>query len=109
MNTPNNSALLQYLRDVSTESQFATSVLQVLVDKRHMRHQQRHYSTITATTSFKVGDIVKSHVQVQSKSKSGTVKTISYQTKGPFIVTEYLHHNAFEVKPYNRPNGATRK
>ena len=74
---------------------------------RRKRHQERHKSTITATTSLKVGDIVKSHVQFQSKSNFVIVKNISYQDKGPFIVTKYLHHNAFEVKPYNQPNGDT--
>ena len=99
MNTPNNSALLQYLRDVSTESQFATSVLQVLLEDRLMHHQERHNSTINATTSLKVGGVVKAHVQVQSENDSGIAKNISYQAKGPFIVTKDVHHNAFEVKP----------
>ena len=100
MNKPDNSALLQYLRDVSTYSQFATPVLQVLVENIRKRHRELHNSTINATTSLKLGDIVKSHVQVQSKSESVIVKTIIYQAKGPFVVTKDLHHNAFEVKPY---------
>ena len=79
------------------------------MEERHTHHRERHNSTITATTSLKVGDIVKAHVQVQSKSKSDIVKNIRYQAKGPFIVTEDLNHNAFEVKPYNRPNGAAQK
>ena len=58
---------------------------------------------------MKVIYIVKAHVQVQSKSELGIVKNISYQAKGPFIVTKDLYHNAFEVKLYNRPNSATRK
>ena len=74
-----------------------------------MRHQERHNSKITATTLLKVGDIVKSRVQVQSKRESIIVKNLSYQSKVPFVVTKYLCHNAFELKPYNRPNGATRK
>ena len=79
------------------------------MEERHKRHREHHNSTINATTSLKVEDIVKSHVQVQSKSKSAIAKKLSYQVKGPFIVTKCLHQNAFEVKPYNRPNGATRK
>ena len=61
MNTPYNYALLHYLQDVSTDSQFATWFLQVLVQERRTRHQERHKSTITAKTSLQVGDIVKDH------------------------------------------------
>ena len=74
-----------------------------------MHRQVCHNSTITATTPLKVGYVVKSHVKVQSKRESIIVKNLSYQAKFPFVVTKYLCHNAFEVKPYNRPNGATRK
>ena len=74
-----------------------------------MLRQVYHNSTITATTSLKVGYFVKSHVQVQYKSESDILKNISYQAKGPFIVTKDLHHNNFEVKPYNLLNGTTRK
>ena len=109
MNKSDNYDLFQYSRDVFTESQFATSFLQVLVEERRKLYQERHNSTITATTSLKVEDIVKAHVKVQSKGKSVIVKDLSYQAKVPFIVTKDLHHNAFEVKLYNQPNGATRK
>ena len=71
------------------------------------RHQGRHNSTINAETLSEVGDIVKAHLQGQSKSKYGIVKKLRYQAKGPFIVTKDLHHNVFEVNLYNRPNGDT--
>ena len=79
------------------------------MEERCTRHQEHHKSTVTNTTSLKVGDIVKAHVRVQSKSESGIVKNLSYQVKFTFIVTKDLHHNTFEVKPYNQPDGATRK
>ena len=63
-----------------------------------MCHQERRNSISTATFSLKVGDIVTVHIQVQSKSESGTVKNLSYQVKFPFVFTKDLHHNAFEVK-----------
>ena len=109
INTYNNSALFQYLRDVSTDYQFASSVFQVLAEERRTYHRERHNSTISATTSLKVGDILKSHVQVQSKRELVIVKNVRYQAKGPFIGTKDLHHNAFDIKIYNRPNSATRK
>ena len=62
MNTSDKSSLFQYLQDVSTKYQFATSVLQVLLEDRLMHHQERHNSTTTAIMTLKVGDIVKAHV-----------------------------------------------
>ena len=97
MNTSNNSAVLQYLRDVSTDSQFTTLVLQVLVEERCTRHREHHNSTITTTTSLKVGDIVKSHVHVQSKSESVIVNNLSYKAKGIFIITRL---GPFQDVPY---------
>ena len=79
------------------------------MEDRRKRRRERHNSKIAATTTFEVGDIVKAHVEVQSKSELGIEKNISYQAKGPVIVTKDLHHNAFELKPYNQHNGATRK
>ena len=96
MNKSDNSALFHYLQDVFTDSKFSTSVLKVLVEERRTRHQERHNSTINATTSLKVGGVVKAHVQVQSENNSGIAKNISYQAKCPFIVTKDVHHNAFE-------------
>ena len=66
MNTSNNSDLFHYLRDVSTHSQFATSVFLFLVEERHTCHQELQNSTITAKTSLKVEDIVIYHISAQS-------------------------------------------
>ena len=52
---------------------------------------------------------MKAYVQVKSKSELGILKNLSYQAKGPFIVTKDLHHSAFDVKPYNRLNVTTLK
>ena len=37
------------------------------------------------------------------------VSKLSYQIKGPFVITKALDHDSFEVKRYNKPDSATRK
>ena len=72
LNDIDQSALYTYLRDLSTDSQFATSVLQVLVEERKSAHHTRHNSQ-RAAKIFKVGDVVKAHVQVKSNASKGVV------------------------------------
>ena len=44
LNDADESALYTYLRDISTDSQFATAVLQVLIEERRTAHRERHNS-----------------------------------------------------------------
>ena len=108
LNDENNSVVFQYLRDVSCDSTFAQSVLSVLIEERREYHQNRMNKS-KCDIPFKVGDAVKAHVQVQSNSASGTVKKLSYQAKGPFIITKVLDHGSYEVQQYNDPSSKKRK
>lgn len=108
LNDNNNTALYEYLRDVSDDSIFATSVLQILIEERRISHRNRMNES-TTKSPLKVGDIVKAHVQIQSKSETGIVDKLSYAARGPFKITKDLGYNSFEVAPYHNPNGATRK
>ena len=103
-----NNNLYEYLREVSNDSNFATSVLQLLIDDRRSAHQERVNKNSIAST-LKVGDIVKAHVQVQSNSSKGEVAKLSYRVRGPFTIVKDLGHGSFEVQPYNNPSAATRK
>ena len=73
INYNNQSALYKYLRDVSNDSQFAISVLQVLIEERQTAHCSR-WNKDRAVKMFQIGDVVKAHVQVQSNSSTGAVK-----------------------------------
>ena len=42
LNNVHNSALFSYLRNVSTDSDFAVSVLQILIQERRDTHRDRH-------------------------------------------------------------------
>ena len=103
-----NNALFDYLRNVGTDSHFATGVLQILIEERRMEHQARMNKSRTES-NLKVGDVVKAHVQVQSKAASGEVEKLSYKARGPFIITKDLGFGSLEVAPYQDPTGARRK
>ena len=108
LNCSDQSALYTYLRDVSNDSTFATSVLQVLIEERRSAHRSR-WNNDRAAKAFQIGDVVKAHVQVLSKASSGTVKKLSYQARGPFQIKEILDRNSYLVVVYNSDSIATRK
>lgn len=107
-NDPANNALYNYLRDVSNDSTFATSVLKILIEERRLMHQTR-LNQNKVKSNLKVGDIVKAHVQVQSKTSTGVVDKLSYRARGPFRILEDLGFDSFSVQDYHNPKGATRK
>ena len=108
LNTETNSVLFQYLRDVSTDSTFSLSILQVLIDERRQFHRDRHNKGKIGCT-LKVGDVVKAHVQVQSRADTGIVSKLAYRARGPFIITKDLGNNSFEVQRYGNADSAIRK
>ena len=61
LNNVHNSASFSYIRNVSTESDFAISVLQILIEDRRNAHRDRHNKD-KLLCDLKVGDIVKVHV-----------------------------------------------
>ena len=108
INTSNQSALFWYLWDVSTNSTFAQSILQVLIKEQQTAHCDRHNKN-KIQPNFKTGDVVKAHVQVKSNIATGEVAKLSYQAQGPFQITKELGQNSYQVQKYNEPNSATRK
>ena len=108
LNDEDQSALYIYLRDVSIDSNFASSVLQVLIEERRTAHRDR-WNSNRAAKSFHVGDVVKAHVQVNSNLNKGVVGKLSYQGRGPFQIKEILEANSYLVQRYNYPDGPTRK
>ena len=83
LNSADDTALYTYLRDVSNDSTFATSVLQVLIEERRAAHRDRWNKDHTSKP-FEIGDVVKAHVQVQSNSKLGVVKKYHFNPVGHF-------------------------
>ena len=65
--------MFKYLQYVSTNFQFTISVLQNIIQERiTAKHKLRNKGK--KHPIFKVGDVVKSHIQVYSKSETGEVK-----------------------------------
>lgn len=65
--------MYNYIRDMSNGSTFVTSVLKVLIEERQNTHRER-WNLDNAATPFKIGDVAKVHVQVQSNSKTRVIK-----------------------------------
>ena len=59
------------------------SVLQTLIEERRSVHRER-WNKNREVDKFNKGDVVKSHIQVQSKLDNGEVGKFSYRARGPF-------------------------
>ena len=108
LNSGNQSTLHNCLRDVSNDYTFATSVLQVLIEERRTTHRERWNADNTAE-SFELGDVVKSHVQIQSNSKTGVINKLSFRARGLFQMVEKLEGNSYLVQRYGNKEAPTRK
>ena len=53
--------------------------------------------------------MVKAHVQVQSNSKTGSVKKLLIQARGPFQIVEKLEGNSYMVRRYDNKDAPTMK
>ena len=69
--------LSQYLQEVSNNSSLSILLRKVLIGERWPAHQDRWNANKTPDP-FKVGDTVKSHVQVHSNSKKVVIKKLYY-------------------------------
>lgn len=108
LNNDQNSELFNYLRQMSNDGQFATSVIQILAEERREAHRERH-NNAKKKQIFKVGDAVTARITVQSNADTGTVAKLSYKTKGPFQVTAVLEADSYEVQKYGDTTSAKRK
>ena len=89
LNPDNNQALFKYLRDVPMNSQFAISVLNILLEERRTAHC-KYWNKGKQQNVFKLGYVVKYHIQVQSKAEKVEVKQLSYQAQVSFQVKTAL-------------------
>jgi len=103
-----NTDIPRCLRNVSNNSIFTTSAIQILIEECRLLHQCRQNKGKTEPI-LKVGDVVKTHISATFNFVESRVKKLSYQAKGPFIITTDLGQSSFEVRRYNFPNSKTRK
>ena len=108
LNESNQSELYEYLRSMSNNSKFATEVAKILIEERRKSMRDRVNSSKTLPT-FKVGDVVKVHIQVQSSAENNKVGKLSYQIRGPYQIVKDHGNNSYDVQRYGQPNGAIKK
>ena len=70
---------------MSTNLQFAISALEILIKESRTAHRG-HWNKGRQLQNFKVGDVIKSHIQVHSKGETGEVNKLFYRARGPFQV-----------------------
>ena len=63
LNNAEQSTFYAYFRDVSIDSTFTTSVLQILIEDWRTPHRTG-WDTQRTTKSFQIENVVKAHVQV---------------------------------------------
>ena len=108
LNEKNNSALFRYLRNVSCNSKFTVSVLQILLEERRLAHKER-WTKDKVSYTFEKGYVVRAHLQVQSRLDSGEVGKLSYKARGQFQNVEVLGNDSYHVQRYNEVDSAIRK
>ena len=90
------------------ESVFSLSSVYIIVEERHQYHQNR-YNKNKTNCNFKIDDVFKARMQVNSLFDKGVVSRLSYKAKVPFTITANLGHNSYEVQRYNYKNSAKQK
>ena len=108
INNKEHSALFNYLRNISCNSQFFIFVLQTLIEERCSIHRER-WNKNREAYKFNKGDVVKVHVHIQSKLDNGEVGKLSYRARGPFQIIEDLGSDSYHVKRYNDASTAVSK
>ena len=81
---------------------------QILIEDWRTTHRTR-WNKQRAAKSFQIGDVVKSHAQVQFNAFTGAVKKLSYQARCPFQIKEILDADSYLIQRYNEFNSATSK
>lgn len=95
--TANNAnSTLEYLLLNHTDRSFATSILQILIEDRRVKHAERINNNRNIIT-YKAGDLVMTRTEVQSDAKYGRVGKLSYQVSGPFRIIRYPDHGSYFV------------
>ena len=85
LNKSDSSVLFHYLRNVSCNSEFSISILQTLLEEQRTMQCER-CNKDRVPHEFVNGDVVKAHIQVQSKSELGGVGKLLYRARGPFQI-----------------------
>jgi hypothetical protein len=70
-----------------------------LISEHRAAHRELRNSQINRPREFKLGDIVFTNVQVQSKKSTGTVQKLAYIKRGPYEIIKDYMSGSYELKP----------
>ena len=98
-----------FIRLGQEQSVFAQNILRLLTEDRRV-HATEQINESRNPIIFKVNDIVAVKVQVHSNAAAGTVKKLSFQRRGPYVVVSTNGKGAYNVRyMYGPVNGSTKK
>lgn len=101
-------AIQRYLHSFDKVRQLSLQILRVLNEDQRTAHRER-VNANRNPIRYKPGDIVTVRIQKQSDKDSGTVEKLEFNSRGPFKVIEYLGHGSYRLRPFQKPNAATRQ
>jgi hypothetical protein len=81
----------------------------LLISEHRTAHREYRNSQIKFPRQFKVGDIVFTNVQVQSKKNTGTVGKLAYIKRGPYKIIKNYKGGSYELAPLVGRSRATIK
>jgi hypothetical protein len=84
------------LTDVLLKSR---EIYTILISEHRAAHRELRNSQINRPREFKLGDIVFTNVQVQSKKSTGTVQKLAYIKRGPYKIVKDYMSGSYELKP----------
>jgi hypothetical protein len=81
----------------------------LLITEHRAAHREYRNAQINQPREFKLGDIVFTNVQVQSKAKTGTVTKLAYIKRGPYKIIKNYIGGSYELEPLIGRSRATIK
>ena len=94
----NETKLRSFARDLTTLLTKCREIYKVLIEEHRAMHREYRNSQLSNPKKFKINDIVFSNVQIQSSSKSGKVKKLSYTRRGPYKITKCYPSGSYDLK-----------
>ena len=70
----------------------------LLIQEQRSMHREYRNSQLTNPTKFKINDLVFTNVQIQSNSKQGKVKKLSYSRRGPYKILKCHPSGSYDLK-----------
>jgi hypothetical protein len=71
----------------------------LLIAEHRAAHREYRNAQINNPREFKLGDIVFTNVQVQSKKSSGTVQKLAYIKREPYKIIKDYKSGSYELQP----------